>query len=144
MPVNNFTVGRDISLSINTGNGGQLTIPGITDFQADPITSTLQSKPLGSPPIHGFVPNGWNISLKLDRQNSIADDYWANFEAAYYAGGNQVGGTILETINEPDGSVTQWRYTGVVLKLDKAGDFSGDAKVMQSLSGFASQRVKVT
>jgi hypothetical protein len=143
MPVNNFTVGRDVSLVINTPNG-QLTIPGITDFTADPMTTELKSKPLSGIPQFGYVPDGWKISLKLDRMNRTIDNFWAAFEAAYYAGSNQVAGTINETISELDGSVSQWRYTGVVLKLEKAGDFSGDKKVEQSLTGLASQKIQVS
>jgi len=76
--------------------------------------------------------------------NPIVDNYFATLESQYYAGANQLPGTIYETISEPDGSLTQWRYTGVVLKLEKAGEFSGDKKVEQSVSFMASQKVKVS
>jgi hypothetical protein len=143
MPVNNFTIGRDVALVIQTPNG-QLNVPGITDFTADPIVAELKSKPLSGIPQYGYIPDGWSISVKIDRMDATVDNFWAQFEAAYYAGGNQVGGTIFETIREQDGSVSQWRYTGVVLKLAKAGDFSGDKKVEQTLTGMASQKIRVS
>jgi hypothetical protein len=143
MPINNFSIGKDVSLVITTPNG-PLTLNGITDFSAKPATETLKSKTLDGTTRHGYIPNGWEISLKMDRLDTSADDYWNLFEAAYFAGGNQASGTIFETIREADGSISQWTYTGVVLKLDSHGDYSADKKVEQSLSGMATTRVRVS
>jgi hypothetical protein len=143
MPVNNFTVGRDVSLVIN-GPNGQITINGITDFSAKPLTTTLKSKPLNGIPQFGYIPDGWELSFKLDRMDTGIDEFWAAFEAGYYNGNNQAAGTVNESIQEVDGSISKWRYTGFVMKLDSAGDFSGDKKVEQTLSGMASQKIQVS
>jgi hypothetical protein len=142
MPVNNFTVGRDVSIIIN-GPNGQITLNGITDFSAKPMTTTLKAKPLNGTPEFGYIPDGWELSFKLDRMDTGADDFYAGFETGYYNGNNQPSGTVNETIQEANGSISQWRYTGFVMKLDNPGDFSGDKKVEQSLSGLASQKVRV-
>src|SRR5258708_4897027 len=110
MPVNNFTVGKDISLVIQTPTGQLAISAGITDFSADPMYTDLKSKPLNGIPIFGLIPDGWKGSFKLDRLNPLVDNYFAGLEAAYFQGGNQLAGTIYETIGEPDGSLTQWRY----------------------------------
>jgi len=144
MPVNNFTIGKDISLVINSGSNGRLDVSaGITDFTADPQTTELSSKNLNGVKKFAIIHDGWKGSFKIDRFNPILDNFWAVVEAAYYSGVNQLAGTIYETITEADGSVTQWRYTGVILKLEKAGDFGGDKKVEQSMSFMASKRNKV-
>jgi len=142
MPVNNFTVGKDVSLVIQLATG-PLTLT-LTDFGAKVKTTTLESKPLNGIKQHAYIPDGWDISFKVDRMDTSADDFWANFEAQYYAGVNQVAGVIYETISESDGSVSQWRFPGVVVKLDNAGDFSGDKKVEQTFSGMASMRIRVS
>jgi hypothetical protein len=144
MPANNFTVGKDISLVIQAANGPLDLSQGITDFSADPMTTDLISKNLNGVRQTAVIPDGWKGSFKIDRMSPVLDNFWAAFEAAYYQGSNQVAGTIYETITEADKSVTQWRYTGVTLKLEKAGDFSGDKKVEQTLSFMASQRIKVS
>ena len=144
MPVNNFTVGKDISLVIQTPTGQLNIASGITDFSADPMYTELKSKPLSGIPQFGLIPDGWKGSFKLDRLNPLVDNYFAALEAAYYQGTNQLAGTLYETITEPDGSVTQWRYTGLIIKLDKAGDFSGDKKVEQTISFMAAQKIKVS
>jgi hypothetical protein len=142
MPANNFTVGRDVSIVIN-GPNGQITLNGITDFSAKPATTTLKSKPLSGIPQFAYIPDGWELSFKLDRMDTGADDFWAAFEAGYYSGTNQAAGTVNENIQEANGSISKWRYTGFVMKLDNPGDFSGDKKVEQTLSGMASQKIKV-
>jgi hypothetical protein len=143
MPVNNFTVGKDVSLVIQTASG-PLTVPGLTDFSADPVYTDLKSKPIDGEPIFGYIPDGWKLSFKWDRTSPVVDNYFAQLEDDYFNGGNQLSGTVYETITESDGSLSQWRYTGVVVKLDKAGDFSGDKKVEQSFSGMGSRKVKVS
>src|SRR5882672_8800541 len=99
MPVNNFTVGKDVSIVIQTPTGA-LTIPGLTDFTADQVSTDLKSKPLDGEPIFGYIPDGWKLSFKWDRTSPVVDNYFAQLEAAYFAGGNLLGGTVYETINE--------------------------------------------
>jgi len=41
------------------------------------------------------------------------------------------------------GAVSQFRFEGVVLKLDDAGNWKGDSTVKQKLSFMASRRIKV-
>ena len=144
MPVNNFTVGKDVSLIVQTPTG-QLNISnGITDFTADPVYSELKSKPLNGVPVFALIPDGWKGSFKLDRLSPAVDQYFAALEAAYFNGANQIAGTIYETITEADGSLSQFRYTGVIIKLEKAGDYSGDKKVEQSISFMAGRRYQVS
>ena len=59
------------------------------------------------------------MSFKFDRMNPVDDQYFAALEAAYYAGVNQLAGTIYETISEADGSVSHIDSNGVVIKLSK-------------------------
>jgi hypothetical protein len=142
MPTGRFTTGKDISLVIQTQQG-PLQIQ-LTDFSANPKVGEIESTQITGRTIQAYTPRGWNVSFKFDRFDSTADDFWAAFEAAYYAGIDQLPGTIFQTIKENDGSVSSYQFNGVVIKLDKAGDYAGDKKVDQSFSGMATERVKVT
>ena len=106
---------------------GPLTLQ-LTDFSAKAKTSTLEGKTLDGIKQHAYIPDGYDLSFKIDRKDASADDFWSNFEAQYYAGGNQVADTIYQTLRESDGSVSQWRFTGVIVKLDNLGDYSGDKR----------------
>ena len=142
MPSNNFSVGRDVTLVV-TVNGAPLNLPGLTGFSAKPMTTKLKSKGIDGTPRFGVIPDGWSGSFKMDRLSADADNFWAAFEAGYFAGNNNTAGTIYETIQEANGAVTQWRYTGVILTFDDAGDYAGDKKVEQSISFEAAFKVKV-
>ncbi|WP_020472363.1 hypothetical protein [Zavarzinella formosa] len=142
MPTYSFSVGRDVSLVVVTSYG-TLAFNGLTDFTADPMTTDIKSKGIDGTPRFGFIPDGWKGSFKLDRLDPKTDNWWAQVEADYYAGRNSQPGTINEIVTEADGSVTQWRYDGVVLRLEKAGDWGGDKKVEQSVTFEAAHKIKV-
>ena len=142
MPFNNFSVGKDVSITVVTSYG-TLKFAGITDFMCDPMTTDLKTKLLDGTPRFGFIPDGYKGSFKVDRVDPTVDNYWAQVEADYYGGKNIQSGTINEIITEADGSITQWRYDGVILRLEKSGDWGGDKKVEQSISFEASRKIKV-
>lgn len=142
MPVNGFSVGRDISLDI-IGPSGPLRFNLITDFTAKPDVTDQKVKGLDGITRHVRFPDGWTGSLSIERQDSTVDDYFADLEANYYAGLNEHPLTITETITEVSGAVSQYRFLGVLLKLDDAGDYAGDKTVKQKVSFMAQRRIKV-
>lgn len=142
MPINNFSVGRDVSLDI-VGPNGPLRFSLITNFNSKQTSKENSIKGLDgiTRPVRFF--DGWTGSFSLERQDSAVDDYFAQLEANYYAGINEGSVTITETITEASGAVTQYRYVGVLLKYDDSGSWAGDATVKQSLSFIASRKLKV-
>ena len=143
MPVNSFTVGRDVALTIVTPSG-PLNLALITSFQAAPSYADVKVKGIDGITRHARFHDGWGGSLMIERQDSTVDDYFAQLEANYYAGVNEQPATITETITEASGAVSQYRYLQVLLKLDDAGTFAGDSTVKQKLSFVAARRVKVS
>jgi len=142
MPINGFNVGKDVTLTVLNPNGN-LAMAGLTSFTAKPMFTDIKSKRLDGKTYFGEIPDGWSGSFKLDRTDPSVDIFFANLEAGYYAGQNNPSGTIQEVISEADGTTTTWRYDGVVLKLDDAGDWKGDARVEQSITFNATTKVKV-
>ncbi len=142
MPINNYSVGKDISYTVVT-SAGTLTLNGKTDYSIKPMFTDLPHKGLNGLHIHGYEPDGWQIDMKFDRTDPEIDNYFAQREADYYAGVNQQGGTLLENIVEKDGSISTYRYTDVVLKFDSAGDWRADSLIPISVSAMASRRIKV-
>ena len=142
MPQNGFTVGRDVSLDI-IGPSGPLRFNLITKFTSKQEVKDQKIKGLDgiTRPVRFF--DGWSGGFELERQDSTVDDYFCQLEDNYYAGLNEASVTITETITEVSGAVSQYRYVGVLLKLDDAGDKSGDATVKQKLSFISSRRLKV-
>ena len=139
MPINNFSVGRDVSLTAVL-DGQTVTFSGLTSFTADPKITDIKSKGIDGTTRFGFIPDGYEGSFKLDRIDAEVDRWWAKLEAMYFSGQNILAGTIMEVIQEADGSITTFRYSGVTMHLTKAGDWGGDKKVEQEVKFFAAKR----
>lgn len=142
MPVNGYNVGKDATFVVNTASG-ILALNGLTDFTAKPEYNDQKILRLDGITDHVRTPCGWSGSFTVERQDSAVDDFFARWEANYYAGVNERSGVITETIMEVDGSVSQYRYLNVLLKFDDPGDWSGDKTVKQKIAFSASQRQKV-
>lgn len=143
MPVNNMSIGKDVSVVIITSTGS-LNIPAaaITNFGVQPVTE--QESRIGMDGVTRplVVPTAWKGSFDVDRMNSSVEDWWASVEAAYFAGQNINSGTITETISNPDGSISQYRYTGVMFDLQDLGSREPTKVIKQKLSFVASRRMK--
>lgn len=142
MPYNDFTIGRDVSFQM-TSPLGPMTFRNVTSFDAKPQYNKIRSKGLDGLNRGAEIPDGWEGTISLDRADDAVKTFFVNIEANYYAGANIGSGTINETITNPDRSVSQYRYTGVVFSLSDAGGYKGDEKVTQTVNFFASRCIKV-
>lgn len=136
-----YSIGRDVSIVITLPDGTQLRLGKVTSFEAKPDTTKTKIKGLD-----GVVDNlrfweGWNLTLKTERRNPDLDNYFATLEANYWAGIGEKPCTVQETISEPDGSVTQWRYERVTFDYDP-GTWEADKTVSQTITGTAGKRIK--
>lgn len=143
MPQNGYSIGRDVSLDIN-GPTGTIRFAIKTGWKSTPKYSDIDVKRLDGVKDHLVLPDGWDIQFDFERTGNVIDNYFAQFEADYFAGLNLPALTITETVREPNGGVSQYRYTGVVLKFGGNGDFKGDQTVKQTIMGMASRRLKVS
>ena len=134
MPVNGYSLGRDCSISLVTPTG-TLTLNGLYAFQAKPKYTQLESKPLNGVVNHAAIPQGGSGTFKLDRSDATVETYFTNFEAAYLSNGaTNSNCTALETIQEADGSTSQWQYGGMQLMLEDSGNKEADKKVELTIS----------
>lgn len=144
MPMNGFSVGRDISLNL-IGYDGAIHSFGLqTHFDARMMTNKVAIKGLDGVVRYLEIPDGWDGTFTYVKQDDQLDAYFASLEAAYYAGANVPASSITETIENPDGSYSQYRFTGVMMRLDDAGAWAGDRDVTLKVSWCASRRIKVS
>lgn len=143
MPLNGFNTGRDYSMQLSLPNGS-VAITNLIEASFQPVTKTEMIMPINGVPTHLIFPQGWKGTLTFDRNSAQIDQFYAAFEAAFYASGAVIpGATITETITEVSGAVSTFKYTGVQVVPGKTGDWRGDDKVTQTLDVVASQRVQV-
>ncbi len=144
MPVGSQTVGKDYSVNM-LFNGQKVSIApnAITGFETKPNTTKERRKGLDGVVRNATHADGWMGTFDVDRLDATLDNFWASYEANYYAGINTGSGTITETIQEVDGSITQWRYTAVQFTLETSGQRDPDKVVKQKISFEAAKRLKV-
>lgn len=142
MPLNGFTIGRDVAVDMFFPQGA-VRFSNVTGFEAKSIQTGIESKGLDGTDRFGTIPSGWQGTLTIDRADANMDIAFDQLETAYYAGQNVQAGSINETITEPSGAITVWKYVGVAFQYDEHGSFQGDAKVSQSLSWRASRRIRL-
>lgn len=144
MPISGQTIGRDVSLQFHTPQG-ILAIPAnfITSFDAKPDSPITKYKPLTGIINPLVFHEGWNLEVEIARISPLLDSYWALAESAYYAGVDLPGSTVNQTIQETDGSVTQWAYLNVQFTITDMGMWKGNEFISQKMSGFAARRERL-
>lgn len=137
-----YSIGRDTSVAVILSSGATLRLGKVTSFEARPMVSECTVRALDGVNDHLRFHEGWTVTMDMERRSADLDSYWAQVEANYYAGISDDPCTIQQTIAEPNGSVTQWRYQSCMLKFGDPGKWSADSTVRQTLSAVASQRVQ--
>lgn len=140
MPIQGFTVGRDIALDYVAADGPK-RFSKITGFQSKQETSEVKIKGLDGSITNIRYFEGWSGSYEIERQDGTVDAYFAQLEANYFQGLSETPATITETIAEAGGAVTVWRYTGVISILADAGDKRSDSTVKMKIEFKASRRI---
>lgn len=142
MPQNGYSIGRDITLNVTTADG-PLPITGITSFKSKQETTEETVKQIdGTVDRLRFI-EGWTGTFMVERKDATIDQYFCQIEADYFAGVQEGEVTITETITEVNGSISQFRYRKVLLKLDDAGAWEGDKSVKRTVSFVASRKIQL-
>lgn len=152
IPINGFNTGRDIAVDfiVPATVGAAGPVPGgprrfsnIVGFHSRQMTRKESSHGLDGVSRFQYIPQGWEGTLSIDRFNRLVDDTISEFENLYLTGNMVPGCTITETITEPDGSLSIWRYEQVVFAMPDAGTKEQDKKIGMKLEFCASFRKRV-
>jgi hypothetical protein len=143
MPMNGFNIGRDVTLDIVGQDGKIVALNLITTFDAKQMTDKVTIRGLDGHTRFLEIPDGWDGTIGITRGDRVLDDFIASLEENYYAGKDVIGSAITETIREVGGGISQWRYEGIMFKLDDAGAWKGNGDVQQKLSWVASRKRRI-
>lgn len=144
MPVNGFNIGVDYSLMFYDGTSGSLLDMG--DIQNVAITELkhdLKNMPYNRPPKYGYVPDGFRIEFTITRTGSAIEDFMVQADANFNNGLVQKPGFLNQTIINPDGSVSRYQYTDMVLFMPDHGNIARDKEVTLKVEGHASEKVSI-
>lgn len=141
MPINGFSVGKDVTLDIISPlTGGLVQLSNITSFESRQVTAKIESHGIDGINRPLDIPKGWEGSFMLDRATQGFDLFVTLIEETYYAGIRLTPSTITETITEADGLISQFMYDQVSINFPELGKWTGDNKVEQQLAFRASRR----
>ena len=115
----------------------------VTGFSANQEVKHQRADPLNSTPVEFTTPSGWRGQFQVDRGSSAVDDLIASIESSFWGAGTIGSGTIYQYVTEADGTLSTYEFIGVSLVLSSAGNFQADNIVKQTISFFASQRVRM-
>jgi hypothetical protein len=142
MSQSGYSIGRDTTVSVVLPDGTTLNFGKITSFDAKQNTAETEVAGIDGVTDHVRFYKGWTGTFAAERRGSDLDAYFSNLESNYFAGRGEAYVTIQQTITEPNGQVSQFRFDNTVLKYDDAGTFKADATVAQSVSFTSSRRIK--
>ncbi|MFM0630772.1 hypothetical protein [Paraburkholderia xenovorans] len=141
---NTFNIGRDgLQLTIFDPSFGQVTFNGLTGFTSRPRYKKLESENADGKTRFRTVPNGHEGSFEIDREDASVHAFFAAKEANFFAQLAPTQAVITQTVQELDGTVSQWQHTDVELALDNAGDWKSLDKVPLQISFQASRWIQV-
>jgi len=139
MPEGQYNIGRDVNLTI-IGPSGPIILDTIINWKRKQDDSIQRIVTINSDTDHLQFFYGWSGSFDLERAGPQLDLYFALKESNYFNGIRDKNVFIREIINEPDGSISVFKFTKVKLSYADAGDFAGDKSVKQSVNFVSSRR----
>ncbi|WP_315792236.1 MULTISPECIES: hypothetical protein [unclassified Bradyrhizobium] len=141
MPVNGMNTGSDFSLFYFDGASGQLVDLGdVQDVKIVALKHDIASRPFNRKPRFGYVPDGYKIDFTITRTGSALEDFMVAAEKNFNEGGIQKPGYLQETIINPDGSISRYQYSEMVIFLTDHGNISRDKPTTLALEGMASSK----
>ena len=143
--INDFSTGRQCRIVIlhPLAREGRLDLSIVTEFDAKPKFKDIKVDGLDGVNRAKFQPEGWDVTISLDRANAVADDFCGSLEAASYDSGNVVSAVLYQYITETDGSLTTYQFEGLALKMEDAGSWKADSAVKQKMMGHATRRRRI-
>jgi hypothetical protein len=141
MPINGISVGKDITVTFNDNNGNVVTTR-VKMFSAKQKTSNRETVALDGVNRHLNIPMGWSGSIEAERTGPELEAFIFNLEQIYVSGAAIPLITITETIQETNGSVTQWQYQGCVVEMDSSGEWKGDDYITQKINFMAQAKIQ--
>ena len=144
MALDGLSAGVSHTLSFVDSTGNLLFNTALESFSSKPDTSIEKFVQADGQTRHPKFHMGGSGSFIVGRESSYIDDYFITQQNIYLSGGNQVDVTVTETVQEGDGSITQYQYVNCVLTLDDSGTWSGTAIVKQHISFAYSKKTKLS
>lgn len=144
MPVNGMNTGVDYQLFYYDGASGALVDLGdVQDVKIVALKHDIKSQPFNRQPRYGYVPDGFKIDFTITRTGPELEDFMVAASANFDAGAIQKPGYLQQTVANPDGTISRYQYTNMVIFLTDHGNISRDKPTTLALEGMASSKIQI-
>lgn len=144
MSVNNMNVGVDYTLSYYDANQGAVVSLGdVQNVKITAMKGSIASHPYNNVPRFGYVPAGFKIDFTITRTGSTLENLMVAFAQNFNAGNVLKPGFLNQSVNNPDGTVSRYQYTNLVIFMDDHGDIAREKVVTQRVEAMASDKVQI-
>lgn len=144
MSVNGMNVGVDYSFGyFDTLRGQLIELGQVQSVRIMKQKHDIKSMPYNKIPLYGYIPDGYKVEFNIVRDKSTLEDLQIVIDANFNAGKITPAGYLQETINNTDGSVSRYQYTGFVFNLTDHGDVSREKTVTLRAEGMASDKINL-
>lgn len=141
MALDGLSAGQDCKLTFTDANGN-IQVSKIQNFRWKYDTNIPKKILMSGATLHPKFWQGCSGSFSVFRSGADLEIYFSEGEQSYLLGGDQIPVTITETIRNIDGTYNQWQFINGVLDLSDGGDFNGNDVVEQTVTFYASQRLR--
>jgi hypothetical protein len=141
-----FTIGPNNSISILDSVTNQEMDWGLAtqiNFDSKPLNVRVPVSLMRGTKVDLIFQQGRSGSLSIQRTNSNLDVYWSTLEAQIRAGLPRPTWSIIQTIKETDGTITQINYVQSQITYDESGTYTNEQGVVQMLN-FTAPAARVT
>lgn len=143
MPLDGYSVGRDITVSI-VRNGTNFNLQQLAHFDSRQIMKEDGVDDLTTGYEHQIaIPQRWEGTIMFNRMDASLDNFIAAYEQAYYSGQNIQNATMVASIGEPSGAVRKYKFLGVTFVMEEAGKWNLQEVVKQGLRFRARTRLVI-
>lgn len=138
-----YTIGPNNTIAILDQNNNEIPIGLATQisWNADPVTNRIPVNQMNGISQDVIEDRGWRGEIVIARSNGDLDVFWSTLETEIRAGLIRPTYTIIQNVNETDGSVSQMTFYACALTYDAGGMFSLEEVAMQKLSFTSPARV---
>ena len=144
MAVNGMSVGRDFSFVIyNPATGTIVDLGDVQSVKVTPMFHDVRSSPYNGQPKFGVIPDGYRLSFSITRTGGELENFQLAMNKRFNDGLSIAAAFINETVTNPDGTVNEYQYVGVSLKVSDIGDISREKTVTMAVEAMASDKVQL-
>lgn len=139
-----MNTGTDYTISYYDGTSGTLIdLDDVQNVTIQAMKHDIKSTPFNRPSRFGFVPDGFKIEFTISRGGSTLEDLSVLNAANFNGGKIQSPGFLNKSVTNPDGSVSRYQYTNLVVFVTDHGAISREKNVVLKLEAMASECVAI-